>query len=271
MLWSVCLVNILLVFCFFLSYVLGFVSLSNNLIYSIILVVPVIQLCIHASVYLSMKKALLFIFICILFGFASEYIGTHFGAIFGVPYVYKQTSLMIADIPIEVMGFWSFFIYLGYSLTNSLYFGLTGKTVVKKLTTLLILTIFDALFVTAIDLFMDPLHVQIGTWTWIQQGPYFGIPLSNFSGWFMVAFLSSGLFRILTYQNKSLGKKVIDSTTYIQPINYVTFALGFACFSLTLGMWQLAVIGVIVMAPQGIITLYLLSKRIPTRFFPSFV
>lgn len=261
-LWGICLGNLFVVFCFFLLYVLGLVPLDDPFAYLIILIIPVIQLCVHSSFFLSVRRAVLFIIISVFFSFASEYIGTHFGAIFGVPYIYKTTTLMIANIPIEVMGFWSFFIYLGYSLTNSLYFGLTGKKVAYSLLTILTLTFLDALFVTAIDLFMDPLHVKMGTWTWLQQGTYFGIPISNFTGWFSVAFLSSGFFRLFMWVKKEKLTRPINSTEYIQPLNYFAFAIGFASFSLTLGMWQLAIIGCLFMLPQAILTLFLLSRKI---------
>ncbi|MBK8134421.1 MAG: carotenoid biosynthesis protein [Chloroflexi bacterium] len=43
------------------------------------------------------------------------------------------------------------------------------------------------LAMTAWDLYLDPQMVGWGFWTWEQSGPYFGIPLSNFAGWFAVA------------------------------------------------------------------------------------
>ena len=43
------------------------------------------------------------------------------------------------------------------------------------------------LAMTAWDLYLDPQMVGWGFWRWEQAGPYFGIPLSNFAGWFAVA------------------------------------------------------------------------------------
>ncbi len=51
-----------------------------------------------------------------------------------------------------------------------------------------------ALAFTAWDLFLDPQMVTWGFWVWEHPGAYFGIPLVNFLGWFLVSFLFSFLF-----------------------------------------------------------------------------
>lgn len=42
---------------------------------------------------------------------------------------------------------------------------------------------------TAWDLFLDPQMVGWGFWEWKITGIYFGIPLTNFLGWFLVSFV----------------------------------------------------------------------------------
>ncbi|HTX91881.1 MAG TPA: carotenoid biosynthesis protein [Anaerolineales bacterium] len=41
------------------------------------------------------------------------------------------------------------------------------------------------------DLFIDPQMVKWGIWHWASQGAYFGIPWTNYAGWFLVAALIS--------------------------------------------------------------------------------
>lgn len=41
--------------------------------------------------------------------------------------------------------------------------------------------------VVACDLALDPIAVSVGLWTWRTPGPYYGIPLLNFAGWFAIA------------------------------------------------------------------------------------
>jgi putative membrane protein len=43
-------------------------------------------------------------------------------------------------------------------------------------------------WMTAIDLVIDPLAVTtLNYWSWEGTGPYYGIPWSNFAGWFVVS------------------------------------------------------------------------------------
>jgi uncharacterized membrane protein len=53
-----------------------------------------------------------------------------------------------------------------------------------------------AVWMTAIDLVIDPLAAnQLGYWRWVVRGSYYGIPLSNFAGWFIASLAIFALFR----------------------------------------------------------------------------
>lgn len=45
-----------------------------------------------------------------------------------------------------------------------------------------------AIGVMAFDLVLDPIAVSTGLWTWARPGAYYGIPWTNFAGWWAVAF-----------------------------------------------------------------------------------
>ncbi len=47
-----------------------------------------------------------------------------------------------------------------------------------------------ASWMTAIDLVIDPLAAnQLGYWRWVKSSAYYGIPLHNFAGWFVVSLI----------------------------------------------------------------------------------
>ena len=53
-----------------------------------------------------------------------------------------------------------------------------------------------AAWMTAIDLVIDPLAAnQLGYWRWAERGHYYGIPLSNFAGWFVASLSIFALLR----------------------------------------------------------------------------
>ena len=53
--------------------------------------------------------------------------------------------------------------------------------------------LLSALFLVAIDLVIDPILVYLGIWVWITPGVYYGIPLSNFLGWFFTGIFTSSI------------------------------------------------------------------------------
>lgn len=54
--------------------------------------------------------------------------------------------------------------------------------------------VLAALWTTATDLVIDPLAAnQFGYWTWAREGVYYGIPLTNFAGWFVTGLLACGV------------------------------------------------------------------------------
>lgn len=53
-----------------------------------------------------------------------------------------------------------------------------------------------AVWMTSIDLVIDPLAAnQLNYWRWTERGIYYGIPLSNFAGWFVCSLSIFALFR----------------------------------------------------------------------------
>ncbi|QGG46481.1 carotenoid biosynthesis protein [Heliorestis convoluta] len=50
----------------------------------------------------------------------------------------------------------------------------------------------------AFDLVLDPVAYAREFWIWHDQGIYYGIPLQNFVGWFVIAMVLSYLFPIRT-------------------------------------------------------------------------
>lgn len=51
-------------------------------------------------------------------------------------------------------------------------------------------------WMTGLDLVIDPLAAnQLGYWRWAARGAYYGIPASNFAGWFIVSFTVFSIWR----------------------------------------------------------------------------
>ncbi|KXA96834.1 hypothetical protein AKJ38_02515 [candidate division MSBL1 archaeon SCGC-AAA259I14] len=99
-------------------------------------------------------------------------------------YTYPASKyfLTVMGVPIAIGLGWSAVIYTSFE---------TGKTLgfSKKL-----LPLFTGAFVLHVDLSMDAIAIRVPFWSWTPPGPWFGVALGNFFGWFSVALLFSGFF-----------------------------------------------------------------------------
>lgn len=106
-----------------------------------------------------------------------EYLGSAHGLIFGE---YDYTDLLgpqaFGHVPILIPAAWFMMLYPSWSIAGLL---APGKPVAR--------IVVAAAAMTAWDLSLDPRMVADGAWIWPHGGAYFGIPLSNFFGWFVTA------------------------------------------------------------------------------------
>lgn len=50
--------------------------------------------------------------------------------------------------------------------------------------------LFTAFLLMCVDLVLDPVFVHLGIWVWISPGIYYGVPISNFIGWFFTGLIT---------------------------------------------------------------------------------
>lgn len=217
-------------------------------------------LIVHSLITLSKSRSVFFILLAAGVGTLMEYIGLKYGTFFGGNYVYK-TQLTLFTVPLSVIFYWAVFIYTGYCLTNSFLYWLKKEKPNyknKKISLLTLSILLDGYFVTAIDLFMDPIAVRSGSWKWLEGGPYFGIPIGNFIGWFIVTIIVASIFR--TFEYFFPGKEVFNKSIFIIPVlGYGVMTLSY--FVLALNFNQvLATVGLFFMLPQTIINLIMFSR-----------
>ncbi|MBA3805857.1 MAG: carotenoid biosynthesis protein [Acidobacteria bacterium] len=125
-----------------------------------------------------------------LAGFVVEAIGVRFGVPFGH---YNYTGVLqpqLLGVPV-VMGLaWMALVAFACDFASRLNLSPWLTTMVA------------ALWTTATDLVIDPLAAnKFGYWTWDQEGIYYGIPFTNFVGWFVTGLLACRIIRLRQQSN----------------------------------------------------------------------
>ncbi len=223
----------------------------------------------HSSKVLGNKKTLIFFIIAYLFGFTFEAIGVKYGGIFGMPYYYQNIpTFFFGLVPISTPISWCIIIYFSYTLTNLFLFGFGGKKPRKTddrayfWVMIVILSAIGGFVALNLDMILDPVAVapQVGGWVWSGGGPYFGIPIGNFIGWFMVSAVAILIFRYYESISSKTNPKYelnIPLNSYIVLLYFIYF-LENAVRALTLGKMEYILIGATTMMPFVLVSLLVL-------------
>lgn len=114
--------------------------------------------------------------------FLAEWIGSTTGFPFGKYHYTEVLQPQIAGVPLLIPLAWMMMLPPAWGIAKIIV-QYKGHQVKQRLLFILV----SALAFTAWDLFLDPQMVGWGFWAWEAPGLYFGIPLVNYLGWFLVS------------------------------------------------------------------------------------
>jgi uncharacterized membrane protein len=174
------------------------------------------------SLHLGLKRAFLFAIAGYCIAWASEYSSIHNGIPYGHYYYICHTKgieLWVLGVPFMDSMSFVFLSYASYSmalfaLSPSVRAGGVYLLENRKIRHSMKVRSLGALFCMGLDVIIDPVALKGDRWFlgqiygYAEKGVYFGIPVSNFIGWFIVAFcliyVLQSIDRLLT------AKKVKD-------------------------------------------------------------
>jgi putative membrane protein len=120
--------------------------------------------------------------VVLVLGFVAEYAGVRCGCIFGAYEYTTALSPRLLGVPVVMSAAWM--VLVAY-LQQLRLIGAWPRTTAA---------VVCATWMTAIDLVLDPVAAgPLRYWTWLAPGSYYGVPLRNFAGWFVVSLLMFAL------------------------------------------------------------------------------
>jgi len=155
---------------------------------------PAVFAVLHGSRTFGRRGMLLFCALCLGVGSLMESLSLRTGFPFGH---YHFTGLMgpqVAGLPILLALAYLGMGYASWMVTTTLLLNETRSLAGSQILTVPLCASF---LMVAWDFSMDPVWANLDhAWVWEQGGAYFGVPLSNFGGWFLTVFLFYLLFAI---------------------------------------------------------------------------
>ncbi|WP_379130004.1 carotenoid biosynthesis protein [Paenibacillus sp. sgz500958] len=145
-------------------------------------------------------------------GMTAEWIGVHTGKLFG-SYVYTDIlGPLLYGVPVTLGFAWIAVVYNAVLITRN--FGLSGGML------MVVRALQVGLWIVILDLVLDPVAHARGFWLWSGGEGLYGVPWSNFAGWFMVgAFLSS------CFHNVRVSERAVILGTRLYQAILVLFGL----------------------------------------------
>jgi uncharacterized membrane protein len=156
------------------------------------------------SMHLGMKRAILFMITGYLIAWLSEYFSINNGIPYGYYYYIEQTrdtEIWVLGVPFMDSLSYVFLAYAGYSVALMVISphlfsrGMLYLLETREIRNSLYARILGTLFFVYLDIIIDPVALRGSKWFlgqiygYPERGVYFGIPLSNFMGWFVVGFI----------------------------------------------------------------------------------
>ena len=171
-----------------------------------------------------------------------ESVGVATGWIYG-PYHYTNRlgPLFLGLVPYLIPVAWFMMGYPSFVIADRLI-----PSGWKRWQRILAVAAVGGLAMTAWDLVMDPVMVAGGHWIWDTNGAYFGIPLQNFSGWWLTIFTTFALYLLLSRKTAKPTEAKFDRLAII---SYLITTLGMILASLAGEAGALALIGIFAMFP----------------------
>ncbi len=153
----------------------------------------------HAVIAYRWTGALLFLGLCLAITFSIENLSIATGFPFGRYHFNVGAELPhIGNVPIIVGPLYFGMGYLAWMIASILLDG--ADTKLDRPSNVIALPIVAAFAMVQWDVVMDPLNSTAGhAWTWYDGGGYFGVPLSNFLGWYLTVWLFFQAFALSVY------------------------------------------------------------------------
>ncbi|PKL67658.1 MAG: carotenoid biosynthesis protein [Methanobacteriales archaeon HGW-Methanobacteriales-1] len=171
-------VNILLIFTYQNSNLL---ALDSFLVTALLFILAVL----HGRERYGGKNIAIFFLITWAVSFFFENLSIATGFPFG--FYHYSPSLGLLTVPLIIIFAYFAIGYLAWMLSHVL----TGQYAKKLQGKQVFIVPFIAAFLMVMwDLTVDPISSTLqGLWVWTTPGAYFGVPISNFFGWFLVVYL----------------------------------------------------------------------------------
>jgi len=184
----------------------------------------------------SKVKGIITIILVFVLSMVIESFGVHTGLFFG-DYTYKTDfGPKVIGVPITIGFAWVMVIGTSHVLAAPII------KIVPKFK-VFAYAIYGGLIATSLDLVLDPFaYVAKQYWVWNEPGLYYGIPFSNFYGWFLLSCLLHFIIYLLYYRKNRWTNLHSSFWTSNMVLLYALMVIMFVIVSLLNQLWLASIL-----------------------------
>jgi uncharacterized membrane protein len=176
---------------------------------------PFVFALIHGTMFYRARGILTFFAICLVVGNIFENVGVRTGFPFGDYYFTERMGPKLSVVPIQLGLAYLGMAYLSWTLARVILGGIQSPLTGLRVVTLPLIAAFT---MVAWDFSQDPVWSTIlHLWIWREGGAYFGVPVSNFLGWYLTVYVFYQLFA-LYLRGRSTDVDTLPSTYWLQAV-----------------------------------------------------
>ncbi len=206
---------------FFVSWLVANVPIAENVIWvsAFFIVILAIPSYIFLYKWVGLKLTLVILVVFSIIPIAIEAIGITTGFPYGWFYYSENLGYKVLDLVPWSVAFAFAPLVLG-SLSLASYVTNDARLAIPLSAMILVWT----------DLVLDPAAVLLEIWIWAYPGPYYGIPFSNYVGWFLTATLASTILHA-AISGKSVQISQLDSRLATSHLLIAAFWTGYTVWT----------------------------------------
>jgi putative membrane protein len=185
---------------------------------------PIVFALIHGAMFCRWRGILIFFAVCLVVGNIFENVGVRTGFPFGHYYFTDLMGPKLFVVPIQLGLAYLGMAYLSWTLARLILGGMRNPLEGSRVVTLPLVAAF---IMVAWDFSQDPIWSTIlHLWIWQQGGAYFGVPASNFFGWFLTVYVFYQLFALYLRGRSMKPEPLPPGYWHVAVLFYAVSAVG---------------------------------------------
>jgi putative membrane protein len=176
---------------------------------------PIVFALVHGAVLYRARDIIVFFAICLVIGNIFENLGVRTGFPFGHYYFTESMGPKLFAVPVLLGLAYLGMAYLSWTLARLILGNVRSPVAGFAVVTLPVVAAF---IMVAWDFSQDPVWSTIlHLWVWQQGGAYFGVPMSNFLGWYLTVYVFYQLFAVYL-RGRSTGPDPLPASYWRQAV-----------------------------------------------------